>query len=587
MEKFMAYLLRFSFLIAIIEISPILAQNNILVKIDNINPEKLIVEGFRLNSDQKLDIEAVGLHRKEGSRELIYGTAWILDAESREVIWQMKTEKFRGRKPKIQESKEEVYLPAGNYEAYYSSYPYFGHWSHWHHRGISGLISDFFDMVFDGSDHDTDYDERISRQFKIIVSGNGTKLTDDELSKSRAKFFDKPDILLLADVDNLYLWQGFELTDKTKLRVRVSGEARDDGNYDYGWIVDTQTHKKVWEFDFHSSDRSGGAEKNRTLTEIVTMPAGRFAAVYITDDSHSPYEWNSTPPYDPAFWGMTIAIVDPRHDRSLKKFDYQNLKEDDILFSLNRMQDDDFDSKGFSLKKPMDLRVYAIGEGRDGEMFDYGWIVDTKTHRTVWEMDFYHTEHAGGAQKNRIIDTIISLEEGSYVLYYVTDGSHSFRDWNSSQPFDTENWGITILAPEKGFSRKDIEEYDEKTDPKTLSKLTKIRDDEYKREEFTLKTDTEVRIYALGEGIGGQMYDYGWIEDANTGRTVWEMAFRKTDHAGGANKNRLYDDTILLKAGTYIVYYESDDSHSFNSWNDTPPRDPMNWGISLYLANSD
>ena len=81
------------------------------------------------------------------------------------------------------------------------------------------------------------------------------------------------------------------------------------------------------------------------------------------------------------------------------------------------------------------------------------------------------------------------------------------------------------------------------------------------------------------------MYDYGWIENAKTGRTVWEMTFRRTDHAGGGDKNRKFDDIIDLDAGTYEVFYESDGSHSFGDWNTTPPRKPRNWGITITLAD--
>ncbi len=71
----------------------------------------------------------------------------------------------------------------------------------------------------------------------------------------------------------------------------------------------------------------------------------------------------------------------------------------------------------------------------------------------------------------------------------------------------------------------------------------------------------------MGEGVDGDMADYGWIDNDETGRTVWEMTYRKTDHAGGAEKNRVCDDTILLKAGTYVVYFETDGSHSYGNWN--------------------
>ncbi|MCK4754842.1 MAG: hypothetical protein KAS58_06385, partial [Calditrichia bacterium] len=97
----------------------------------------------------------------------------------------------------------------------------------------------------------------------------------------------------------------------------------------------------------------------------------------------------------------------------------------------------------------------------------------------------------------------------------------------------------------------------------------------------------DVRIYALGEGDRDEMYDYAWIEDYNTDRTVWKMRYRDTRKAGGASKNRLFDGTIRLKRGTYVVYYVSDDSHSYSEWNKDPPRDRTSWGITIYTFNGD
>jgi hypothetical protein len=68
------------------------------------------------------------------------------------------------------------------------------------------------------------------------------------------------------------------------------------------------------------------------------------------------------------------------------------------------------------------------------------------------------------------------------------------------------------------------------------------------------------------------------------GRVVWEMTYRMTDHAGGANKNRVFNDTIALEAGEYTVHYESDGSHSFGHWNASPPDDAVNWGVTVTLA---
>jgi hypothetical protein len=80
------------------------------------------------------------------------------------------------------------------------------------------------------------------------------------------------------------------------------------------------------------------------------------------------------------------------------------------------------------------------------------------------------------------------------------------------------------------------------------------------------------------------MYDFGWIDNDETGQTEWEMTWRNTDPAGGADKNRKFEGTIVLDPGTYEVNYITDGSHSFNDWNASHPRDPKSWGITVSLA---
>jgi hypothetical protein len=140
------------------------------------------------------------------------------------------------------------------------------------------------------------------------------------------------------------------------------------------------------------------------------------------------------------------------------------------------------------------------------------------------------------------------------------------------------------MAMDENFNPADIGAYKEEEDESILAQLTRVRDHDRERKGFTLTRDTEIRIYAIGEGRDGDMFDYGWIEEASTGKVVWEMTYRMTEHAGGGHKNRLYDDTISLKAGEYVLHYETDGSHSFNDWNDDPPHDPVNYGITLYLV---
>ena len=93
------------------------------------------------------------------------------------------------------------------------------------------------------------------------------------------------------------------------------------------------------------------------------------------------------------------------------------------------------------------------------------------------------------------------------------------------------------------------------------------------------------RVYAIGEGRDNVMFDYGFIEDRTTKRRVWEMKFAGTTHAGGSSKNRMLDEVVRLPAGRYTLRWVSDDSHSYDSWNENGPEDEAHWGITLYKAS--
>jgi CubicO group peptidase (beta-lactamase class C family) len=114
-----------------------------------------------------------------------------------------------------------------------------------------------------------------------------------------------------------------------------------------------------------------------------------------------------------------------------------------------------------------------------------------------------------------------------------------------------------------------------------IAQIVQVLDNEDKSVAFSLPSSQEVRIFAIGEGQGGQMFDYGWIENTDKGLPVWEMQEPKTTHAGGAGKNRKVDLVITLPAGNYKLRYKSDDSHAFDHWNSLPP-DINFWGIAIY-----
>jgi hypothetical protein len=251
---------------------------------------------------------------------------------------------------------------------------------------------------------------------------------------------------------------------------------------------------------------------------------------------------------------------------------------------ITRVGDNQQRSEGFTLKDDMRVRVYAIGERSNSRrlMADYGTILDAKTREKVWTMDVDRTAYAGGASKNRVIDEVIDLPKGDYIVNFTTDDSHAYGTWNMDPPNDKEHYGITIMGVGPGYSPQAVQQYKEQRDKRVVAQIIKVGDDADLKEPFSLDKTTRLRIYAIGEGQGREMVDYGWIEDARTGNVVWEMTYGMTFHAGGGRKNRMVNMTFLLDKGDYVLRYRSDDSHSYNSWNVDPPDDPQYWGITVY-----
>ncbi len=568
----MKQLIAILILTLILFLTSAIAQNELIAEIRNLGPNDVKVDGFILNKDQEISIHAIG----GGNRErAVYTAAWILKMPTREVAWKLKNAKQSRYDRGLVEYTDQVSLPKGEYEVYYAAFP---DWS----ENIEGF-GEFMDFLADKIFH-PDRRRRDYRELSLTIEGVGQRVGTEGVDQWHEQLR-KAALLSLSGIwDNDYVRQGFILEKPLDLTIYAIGEANDDETFDYGWIIDVKTGKRVWQMTERNSQHAGGARKNRMVNETISLPAGKYAACFVTDGSHSYRDWNAPPPYDPAFWGMTLRVKDESMKKYAKIFDDKGIEDHNLVVDLTRLRDDEFQSKAFTLDKPMDLRVTAVGEGRDGDMFDYGWIVDAKTRKRIWTMEYDEAEHAGGDRKNRMVSKVIHLDKGSYIVYFVTDGSHSYRDWNAAPPFDPEHWGISLHAVSEGFSPKDVSAYEEREDKSVLARIVGVRDDERRRESFTLTKKSDIHIYALGEGRDGEMSDYAWIEDASTGKVVWEMSYRSTEYAGGARKNRLFEGTISLPAGKYTVYYETDGSHAFNDWNDDPPDDPSSWGVTISLV---
>lgn len=366
----------------------------------------------------------------------------------------------------------------------------------------------------------------------------------------------------------------------------------------YGWILNTDTKEVVWEMRPNNISSESGTS-NIVYQGTMALSPGNYEAYYSTygqkiirisrsDSYMGEFFKNLVKVFvddedlyiDAGKW--KLKIVTSASADNFVPFDGSKSKK--VVCSLAGARDSDYLEKGFTLEKDMKVRIYCVGEGQDRHMYDFGWLTDDKTAKTVWEMRYENTSHGGGAEKNRSYSGILNLHAGNYVATYVTDDSHSFTEWNMQPPYDPANWGLTVsVLDEEDLTY--VRDY-KKSKKQEIISLTRVGDSDFKSEGFSLTKSTDLVIYSLGEGRDRRMYDYGWITHAETGQTVWEMHYSDTKFAGGSDKNRLYEGTISLEPGNYLVNYKTDGSHSYDDWNDDPPYNRSKWGITLSLVNN-
>ncbi len=560
-----------------------------LVSIDHPRKDTVHAAGFELTRAGKVTVAAVGIQPLRHGDLTAY--AWIIDSRTRRPVWEMdegSTEAVSG--DRLQRRVEETLtLDPGRYELYYYAGSY--EWSGREGRDgsndwnwVEGLTRA---LHRDGRRSDVEYD------VEDHLEGCQVTLSSTELGPQDLQTFDPtgelPAALFVANRmgDSKFVQKGLRLDKPMSVRVYAVLEQvrRAKLPADYGWIQDAATGKRVWEMDVWNTKRAGGSTKNRLCNDEVQLEAGDYLACFGTDDSHSYPVFNQNPPADPLNWGIMLL---PGAGFDATAFHTYDPQPRQALVDLTRVGDGQYREQAFRLAKECDLHVRAVGEfglGRQ-EFADYGWIADARTGKTIWEMTERNTIHAGGAEKNRMFESVVHLPAGEYVAAYVSDDSHSYRKWNAGAPFQPESWGLAVLpGPQMApGDLKPIDASEMRKSADVLVELVRVGSSQDRRQRFVLDKPTRVAVYALGESAHGDMADYGWIVDERSGKTVWEMTDDDTRPAGGALKNRMAQDEILLPAGTYVAHYVTDDSHAFGDWNAERPRDPMAWGITLRVV---
>ena len=108
----------------------VLAQTQ-LVDIQNLSPREYRVSGFVLTAPQDLKLSAIGAepwpdrlrsrddeHWQDDEQTTWPAAAWILDARTRAVVWDLRSVDTRRESNGLRRFSGTVHLPAGTYEAH-------------------------------------------------------------------------------------------------------------------------------------------------------------------------------------------------------------------------------------------------------------------------------------------------------------------------------------------------------------------------------------------------------------------------------------------------------------------------------------
>lgn len=555
-----------------------------LVVISDLDDGQLKHEAFSLSLGTGVHISATGSTTSDTALEPLAAYGWILNRETREVVWQMEPSNTRRGKGTLVRTRDSLSLDPGTYDVYFSTYgptptarrsvSFLGLRHHWKQDADAWSLS---------LQPDKDVPVKMLLHEDAQVLAPHTDQTVWSSAPMGRKLRTK-----------IHL---FEVIRTTPLNIYAIGELCKGSPCDYGWIEDVKTSEKTWELKWSNTQPAGGWTTNRMFRGTIMLSPGIYRATFEIDRAHAYPDWRANPPFDPAAWGITLGAPDLS---AITEFDPWTRRTP--LISLIRVPNDDLRSAQFTVNRPTRFIVSALGEiSKGGSLYDYGWIENNTSGDRVWEMSREKSQPAPGENKgsNRVETDFIKLLPGTYSLSYQTDGSHAFGDWRNGEPNHSERWGVTLFPFEKTLpsgafdllapSQPGLADLPSSPLPPPSSlgagerivNLTRIGNYKHVSAPMHLSRSTQLHIYAIGEISRSGRYDYGWIERADTGETVWKMTLQNTQHAGGVERNRRFDGVISLPQGAYIVYFKTDYAHAFGDFEDDAPDDASHWGITV------
>lgn len=541
---------------------------------------RLYSRTFELAADGRVRIEAVSSFEAE-SGSVMAAMPWILRREDRTTAWRPDP-RSGTREGFLLRTVDTLALQAGAYDLYFTTLG---------HSDGSRNGAGFLRLV----PHWTNDASRWMASVSPVDSVD-LRVSSEEARPSTAA----------SDVLWDSAWNGrgsnealIVVRDGASVRLQATASSCPSG-CDRVTVERAQGSGVVWEFTRENTVPAGGAEINRTFDGVVPLEPGVYRVVYDPWWHGGPDAWEVNPPTDPESWGVRVL-----RSEGLTLFDPWSGGEP--LVAMLGVGDDQLLRTVIQVDRPALVYVDAMGELMSGgSRYDYAWIQSSEDRVRVWEQDYERSSLAGGDDSNRRSAEFLELQPGRYSVYYQSDGSHAYGSFNRAEPDHPERWGVALFLVEGSTGEpavRVVESPRAATDElavdaisatsadglvvplppiagEVLFAATAVRNQVHQQGTFELSRATRLRIVALGEMTRSGRYDYGWIESVG-GDVVWEQSMSNTRAGGGDDRNRLFDDVVVLPEGRYVAHYQTDFSHAFGDFGAGAPTEPGAWGMRV------
>ena len=551
------------------------------ITINKLDVSELKEVNFELTAPVTFAIEAVGSFtapdRTEPDDLTVYG--WIIDRRTRNVVWKMQDAPLSVDNT-LATAIDTTVLEPGSYAAYFTTYGNFIDNSRGRIFGVRygrAWIGDADDWYF------------VLRTVPPSSESSVRVGAEEEgLSNDRHTVWSTGPVSVAGTQQYV-----FDVTRDVALDIYAVGEYC-KSPCDYGAITDYVSGDTLWILTLTNSRPAGGRQENIEFRGTIQVPPGTYRAFYKSDYGHSYNNWSANPPFDPRAWGMKISVTSDDDTQYVKAFD--PWLERDPLISITKVGAGRDERVPFKVTDSVTVLIYAMGElSSSGSLYDYPSIKDVATGNKIWEMSYRASEPAGGYETNRKEVAILKLVPGRYELTYQSDMSHDYSAFSNGEPKHPERWGVTMFPFEKNIDAGTIEvqasvaasrpaprvTVGEIDAGQVIVNATQLGNGQNISNSFNLNALTIVRVVAVGEISTSGQYDYGWIEDNDTGNIVWEMTRRNTQPAGGDDHNRKFEGLLELEPGNYTVHFKTDFTHAFGDFGEGGPDNPTQWGIQI------